>query len=470
LAEFTGERVVPGQVSEDLWNEHLARYAFALRLAPNKRVLELGCGMGYGAALLAAPARQVIALDNSAVTILEALARYDAPGLHFLIASASQLPFPDASFDLIVAFEVIEHLPDWPALLDQARRLLAPHGQFMVSTPNRLYYAKSRAESGPNPFHSHEFEYEEFRAELENRFPHVALFVQNHVQGFAFSPLGEHSPASMLLPAERPPADPQAAHFFLAVCALAPQTGAPAYFYLPATGNLLGEREHHISLLEDELAAKTRWLEDARREHSELVKAHRQLNAQMEERAAWVAKVEQEAAERLAWATAAETELATTRALVTSLQEELKTRAEWAFGLEEEIQRARSVVAGLNAELESHAAAFAGYEQQVAGLKDALEQAGQDARLAAEQHAEALAAVQAQLAAVQAQLEAKCQELARGVELLHAAEATVEERTRWAQELDARVAELQATLQTAGASRWVRLGNRLGMGPDLKRF
>ena len=53
LAEFTGERVIPGQVDVDLLNEHLARYTFAARLARGKRVLDAGCGAGYGSAELA---------------------------------------------------------------------------------------------------------------------------------------------------------------------------------------------------------------------------------------------------------------------------------------------------------------------------------------------------------------------------------------------------------------------------------
>jgi hypothetical protein len=49
LAEFTGERVIPGQVDADLWNEHFARYLFASRLARGRRVVDLGSGSGYGA-------------------------------------------------------------------------------------------------------------------------------------------------------------------------------------------------------------------------------------------------------------------------------------------------------------------------------------------------------------------------------------------------------------------------------------
>ena len=48
--------------------------------------------------------------------------------------------------------------------------MLHPNGVFLVSTPNKLYYAESRAKDGPNPFHTHEFEFEEFRDALTRPF------------------------------------------------------------------------------------------------------------------------------------------------------------------------------------------------------------------------------------------------------------------------------------------------------------
>ena len=65
MAEFTGERLIPGQVDVDLLNEHVARYAFAVRLARAKRVLDAGCGAGYGAAELAHAAAFVAGTDIS---------------------------------------------------------------------------------------------------------------------------------------------------------------------------------------------------------------------------------------------------------------------------------------------------------------------------------------------------------------------------------------------------------------------
>src|SRR5947207_478523 len=78
---------------------------------------------------------------------------------------------------------------DWRGFLREARRALAASGQFIVSTPNKLYYSESRRQAGPNPFHVHEFEFEEFRAELGEVFPHTLLFLENHAEGVVFQPV-----------------------------------------------------------------------------------------------------------------------------------------------------------------------------------------------------------------------------------------------------------------------------------------
>src|SRR5437868_14116481 len=102
LAEFTGERVIPGQVDPDLMNEHLARYAFAARLARGKRVLDAGCGAGYGSAELAATAEMVIGVDCAPEALDFARANYGSPNLRFDEGSCESLPYGDASFDLVV--------------------------------------------------------------------------------------------------------------------------------------------------------------------------------------------------------------------------------------------------------------------------------------------------------------------------------------------------------------------------------
>jgi len=250
LAEFTGERVIPGKVDIDLLNEHVARYAFAARLAKGRRVLDAGCGSGYGAAKLAQEAREVLAIDVSQEAVDEARQQYWAANLRFECADCLDIPAADGSFDLVVAFEIIEHLSDWRRFLQQVRRILAPDGQFVVSTPNRLYYAEARAGLGPNPFHVHEFEYQEFRGELEAVFPHVIMYLENHADAIVFTPAAAGPMDSAIDEVE---AAPEHAHFFVAVCGSSPKTAVPGLTWVPRAANMLREREQHIDVLESQL-------------------------------------------------------------------------------------------------------------------------------------------------------------------------------------------------------------------------
>jgi len=251
LAEFTGERVIPGEVDADLWNEHVARYWFAARMAREQRVLDLGCGSGYGADVLAREAREVLGIDIADDAIDYARQHYRVANVRFERASCLDIPAPDGSFDLVVAFEIIEHLTDWRAFLREVRRVLAPAGQFLVSTPNQLYYAEARAALGPNPFHVHEFQYSEFQHELEAVFPRVALYLENHTDAMVFvKPPFEGAAESRI---EEGGANPQEAHFFLAVCSDSGDITVPSFTYVPRAANMLRERERHIDVLEAQL-------------------------------------------------------------------------------------------------------------------------------------------------------------------------------------------------------------------------
>jgi len=311
MAEFTGERVVPGEVNPDLWNEHRSRYLFASRLARGKRVLDVGCGTGYGASELAKAADWVVGLDLAPEAVDFAAEHYTVSNLAWLQANAGSIPLSTGAFDLIVAFEIIEHLADPEPLLEEAARLLAPGGQFIVSTPNRRFYAESRRLSGPNPFHEREYEFEEYREMLRKRFAHVSLFVQNHGPCLMFQPVQKPTGADVRVESEL--TETAEANFFVAVCAAVPQTGAPTFVHVPSSANLLHERSEHIRLLEDELKTKDRWIEEARedldRARVEIDRLNTELAAKAVSYEAKITDLEQENENRTQWALDSRAEL-----------------------------------------------------------------------------------------------------------------------------------------------------------------
>jgi SAM-dependent methyltransferase len=414
VSEFTGERVIPGEVEDDLWAEHIARYAFAARLTPRVRVLDIGCGTGYGTAELAQTAESAMGVDISAEAIDYARAHYPLANLSFLATAADRVPQPDASFDFITAFEVIEHMDDWHAFLIEARRLLHPNGTFLVSTPNKLYYAEARAERGPNPFHTHEFEYAEFRDALSAVFPHVTILLQNRLESQAFYPHAMFAPVlEAKMDSTRGAAEE--AHFFLALCSIDRSPEPRSFIYVPRASNLLREREQHIRLLQDELAKTKTWLEGVMSDRQKLIESQAELKTHLEEHNRWALNLDQE---RLA-------ALGRVVELQNLIQDEQAKAAEMA----------------------------AAYQRTI----DSLEQENRNKTEWAVDTEKRLSSALAQ----------KCDELAETVTLLDRAEATVVERTAWARDLETRLNLAESKLRMIADSRWIKLGRAAGIGPKL---
>jgi len=169
--EFTGERFVPG-IAGEIAHEHLHRYAFARRWADGKRVLDVACGEGYGSALLSHAAAHVVGVDIAEQAIARARESYvTRPNLRFEHGSATALPLGDASVDVVISFETIEHLaaPDQPRMLAEIARVLTADGVLVLSAPNPVEYSQAR--NYRNPFHLHEPPREELDALLARLFP-----------------------------------------------------------------------------------------------------------------------------------------------------------------------------------------------------------------------------------------------------------------------------------------------------------
>jgi len=185
LAPFTGERFLPGVIGEIAY-EHCHRYAFARRYVAGRRVLDAACGEGYGTALLAAVAQSVVGVDIDAQVVAGAAARYGKCGnLFFEAASVARLPLPDASVDVVVSFETIEHLDaaDQPRMIAEFARVLAPGGLLILSSPNRPEYSDARGYA--NPFHLHELDRDELSQLMKSHFSAQRWFRQRRYLGSA---------------------------------------------------------------------------------------------------------------------------------------------------------------------------------------------------------------------------------------------------------------------------------------------
>ena len=160
---FTGERFMPECAGEMVY-EHWHRYLVASRYAGGLRVLDVASGEGYGSNLLAQHAASVVGVDVSTEAVAHANASYATSNLRYVCASCTDIPLPDASFDVVVSFETIEHIGEHQQteFLREVDRLLAPGGMFIISSPNRPEYSERTGYN--NEFHVKELD----RAELKN--------------------------------------------------------------------------------------------------------------------------------------------------------------------------------------------------------------------------------------------------------------------------------------------------------------
>ena len=529
LVEFTGERVIPGLVEPALWHEHISRYMYAAGVARGKRVLDAGCGTGYGTACLGRLAAQALGFDISEDAIAFAKKHYGKQA-KFRTGSAEGIPEEDGSFEVVTAFEVIEHLRNWPKLIEEANRVLTADGLFLVSTPNKAYYAETRGESGPNPFHVHEFDYDEFRAALTAVFPRVAILGQNRTESFTFR--AEDAPESSWVDFGEVTEPVAQAHFYLAVCSKQ-AFRAPASVYVPGTGNLLRERERHIALLEQQIEevhrdrttllvehrrmeesvrARTEWAQqldlevrDALRQRDEALDQLHKVERELDARTAWICQLGSDSREyaehrdktlalleqhqatieaRTAWAKRAEEELArigeeriTAVALLDERQRTIEERTEWAKRTEEELARLgeerKNMVALLDErqrtieERTAWAQRLDAELQKLAGVLDERERTIIERTDWARELEAGLKTRTDRARELEAELKTRT-DWARGLE------AELRTQADWARGLEAEVASLRKDLQgvvgrldAARASRWLKLGISLGLGPKL---
>ncbi len=112
----------------------MAKYSFALPYIQGKHVLELGCGVGYGAAYLKEQgAASVTAVDNDMLAIAYAEENYARDGVSFAESDAQRIELPRASQDVVIAYDLLECVDCDGTLLERCRQLLKPGGVLLVS-------------------------------------------------------------------------------------------------------------------------------------------------------------------------------------------------------------------------------------------------------------------------------------------------------------------------------------------------
>jgi SAM-dependent methyltransferase len=154
---------------------YLAAVDLVREIGSEARALDAGCGEGYGAAMLAEAAAQVVGVDRDSAAVSHARRMYAGDNLLFVSADLDQPEtLPEGPFDLIVALHVLDHLQHPAAAVAALATRLAPGGGLYVATQNRLL--TTGAGHAANPFLRSEFGPADLAALLENDFAEVALW------------------------------------------------------------------------------------------------------------------------------------------------------------------------------------------------------------------------------------------------------------------------------------------------------
>jgi 2-polyprenyl-3-methyl-5-hydroxy-6-metoxy-1,4-benzoquinol methylase len=171
----TGERILLEKETPLMIARHFCAYKFAKKYALNKRVLDIGCGEGYGSSFLAQFAEEVVGVDYDKDIIEYARQKYRKDNLQFCVIDAAGLSSLQKRFDVICSFQVIEHIRDAEFFLKSVKNLLIDNGIFLCSTPNKLD-ASPHSETPSNRFHVKEYLLNDFRELLERQFKKAEIF------------------------------------------------------------------------------------------------------------------------------------------------------------------------------------------------------------------------------------------------------------------------------------------------------
>lgn len=174
--KYSGERLVRDNIIlQPMRIENLARFNYFMGRITGGLILDLGCGVGEGTIYLSSNKNwKVFGVDKSFPALIVGSKRKIQPNLDFFCMNGLKLAFTNEVFDGVISVEVIEHLGNPSAFLDEVFRVLKPGGTFFLTTPNRLISSPNRKSLWPD----HEIEYSpsELLELLQTRFPICEIF------------------------------------------------------------------------------------------------------------------------------------------------------------------------------------------------------------------------------------------------------------------------------------------------------
>lgn len=156
----TAERVSSQYPADNfVFQRSLFAYQQAAELISGN-VLEIGTGTGYGVSTIAPKATEFWTIDKHPVYI-----DYNThTNTRFICKEVPWMEgIPDAYFDYVISFQVIEHIDNDTLFLSEIRRVLKPGGSLIISTPN------ARRSLTRNPWHIREYSFREFRMLLSGQ-------------------------------------------------------------------------------------------------------------------------------------------------------------------------------------------------------------------------------------------------------------------------------------------------------------
>lgn len=162
---FTSERITEDCSSDNpIFKRQLFAYKEAEKFIQGD-VLEIGCGDGYGAKILAPFSKSYTAIDK-----FKTENKYNLKDVNFIQMEVPHLTgLPENKFDVVISFQLIEHIEDDITLLSEIYRVLKPGGKFICTTPNRLMSLTR------NPYHVREYTTKELFEKAQAKFDNINM-------------------------------------------------------------------------------------------------------------------------------------------------------------------------------------------------------------------------------------------------------------------------------------------------------